>query len=224
MSATEAPVGVRRIGVLGGTFDPPHLGHLVLAAAARATLGLDRVLFIPAGDPWRKRDQRVSAAADRLAMVRAAAAGLDWARVDDREVRRPGPSYSAETLAELLAEQTRARPPGRADGAMWWLVGGADLLVDLPHWHEPAALLAHCRLAIAQRPGGAVAARAVPGMSAAEVAALVDRVVMPALDLSSTALRERCRAGEAPAVLLPAGVREVIRERGLYRAEGAAGA
>lgn len=209
-----APGGMSAIGVLGGSFDPPHLGHLVLAAAARRALALDEVLVVPAGDPWRKRDRRVTPAALRLRMVRAAVADLPWATVDAREVRRPGPSYTVDTMRELVAE----RP-----AVTWWVIGGRDLVDDLPHWREPEALLDLCRLAIAERPPTADGATGgggppPPRALAARIAAATDPVPMPLLRISSTALRARCAAAGPPAVLLPAGVRRVIGEAGLYRA------
>ncbi len=99
-------MGAVKAGVLGGTFDPPHLGHLVLAAAARRALGLDRVLLVPAGDPWRKHDQTVSPTDLRVRMVRAATEPTPWLEVSTLEVERRGPSYSAETL-DIENEEAR---------------------------------------------------------------------------------------------------------------------
>src|SRR5262245_14582205 len=130
-------------GVLGGTFDPPHLAHLVLAAAARRALNFDRVLFVPAGDPWRKADRGVTPAELRVRMVEAAIAPLAWASLSRIEVDRDGPSYAAETMEALAVE-------GGA-GDEWWFILGADALADLPHWHEPERLLAASRLALASR-------------------------------------------------------------------------
>ena len=201
-----------RIGVLGGTFDPPHLAHLVLAAAARQALALDRVVLVPAGDPWRKAGSGVSPAAERLALTRAAVEGvLPWAEVSEIEVRREGPSYTAETLEELQAE---------FPGNEWWFILGWDALADLPNWHEPERIIELARLALAQRGGestdGALppeAVEALPGL-----AARVDRVPLPRLDVSASELRRRLRVGEETAPLLPAGVRELIAARGLYGA------
>ena len=203
-----------RIGILGGTFDPPHLAHLVLAAAARQALTLDRVLLAPAGDPWRKADSNVSLAADRLALTRAAVEDvLPWAEVSDIEVRRSGPSYTAETLAELRAE---------APGHEWWFILGWDALADLPNWREPERILELARLALAQRgdetgaDGAALppaAVEAFPGLSTR-----VDRVSIPRLDVSASELRRRLREGEPTAPLLPAAVRQRIADRGLYGA------
>ncbi len=198
-----------RNGVLGGTFDPPHLAHLVLAAAARRALALDRVLLVPAGDPWRKADRTVTPAATRLRLVRAAVeASLPWVEVSAIEVEREGPSYSADTLGQLAAA---------AGGGAWWFILGRDALADLPNWHEPERLLSLARLAVAQRGPEVehipeVARSAVPGL-----ADRVDSVAMPRLTIAASDLRRRVRAREATAPLLAAPVRRLIDELGLYR-------
>lgn len=203
--------GITRIGFLGGTFDPPHLGHLVLGAAARAALQLDVVLFVVAGDPWRKGDLAITPAGQRLMLVRAAIQGLPWAEVSEIEVRRAGPTYTAESLREL-----RAAFPGAA----WWFLLGADALQDLPHWHEPDSILAQARLGVAQRgedtdPSAELTAELIERFP--DLEASVDRVLMPPLDISATALRARIAAGERTEVWLPDAVRRVIEQQGLYR-------
>ncbi len=198
-------MGAVRTGVLGGTFDPPHLGHLVLAAAARQQLNLDRVLFVPARLPWRKMGSEVSEAQVRLRMTEAAVAGFEWAVVSTLEIEREGLSYASVTMQALAA-----------DGGDWWFILGADALADLPNWYEPETLLEAARLAFAARDGatevpfGVVAV--LPGIEAR-----IDRLAMPNLDVSSTALRAQVRAGQATEVLLPHVVRAVIDEAGLYR-------
>lgn len=198
---------IRRVGMLGGTFDPPHNAHLALAEAARSTLNLDRVVFVPAGDPWRKRDRMVSPAAARLEMVRAAVAGLEWAEVSAVEVEREGPSYTADTLAALVG-------PDEA----WWFILGADALADMPHWSEPQRILDLARLAVAGRPDspGALLSgevrRAIPGIEDR-----TDFVAMPQMDISATEIRRRVFAGESVDELIPDAVREVIGRLGLYR-------
>ena len=199
-------MGVTRTGVMGGTFDPPHLAHLVLAAAAREVLDLDGVLFVPAGNPWRKADREVTPAAIRLEMVRAAVAPLAWAQVCTIEVDREGPSYAAQTMAALAA-----------DGGEWWFILGSDALADLPAWHEPEALLRVARLAAAVRPPALLHVAEATVAALPGIEARVDTVPMPALDISSTDLRARIRDGRPTELLIPEAVREVIEAHRLYQ-------
>lgn len=195
-----------RTGVLGGTFDPPHLGHLVLGAAARRSLSLDEVVFVPAGEPYRKADRELASTAARLRMVRAAIAPLAWARVSSVEIDREGPSYSWQTMVELSR-----------DGGDWWFIMGLDALADLPNWDHPARLPAVSRLAVAARPPQPAH---VPEAVQAAVPGIEDRtdyVAMPDLHISSTDLRRRIEAGRRPEILLPEGVRTIIEAEGLYR-------
>lgn len=195
--------------MLGGTFDPPHLAHLVLAAAARHALRLDHVLFVPAGDPWRKTYREITPARARVRMVEAAVEPLTWAEVSTIEVDRPGPSYGAETLTELAR-----------GGGDWWFIIGGDALADMSQWHEPATLIAAARLAVARR---APAGVEVPQELRELVAGIddrIDEVPMPPLHISATAMRDRVRDGRGTEVLLPTGVRRVIDELGLYRGAG----
>ncbi|MGE0134003.1 MAG: nicotinate-nucleotide adenylyltransferase [Dehalococcoidia bacterium] len=198
-----------RAGVLGGTFDPPHIAHLAVGAAARHALALDRVLFVPAGDPWRKMDRNVTSAPVRLRLLRAALAPLAWAEVCTLEVDRRGPSYSADTLEQL------AREAGPA--VDWWFIVGDDALADMPNWHEPERLLAAARVALVWRPPGEPVIPAEVRTRFPNVASRIDVVPMPPLEVSSTDLRERVRSGGSTAVLLPEGVRAVIDELTLYR-------
>lgn len=202
-------MAVSRSGILGGTFDPPHLGHLVLAAAARRALALDRVLFVPAGEPWRKSDREIAPAEARRRMVQAAIEPLPWAALSTVELDRSGPSYSVETARELAA-----------DGGQWWLILGADALADLPNWHEPAGLLATVRLAVATREASD-AGEALPEALlklAPDAADRIDHVPMPSLAAASTELRQRVREGRATEQLIPQATRWLIDELRLYRA------
>lgn len=203
----DGPVRAPRYGIMGGTFDPPHVAHLALATAAHEALALDRVLFIPAGDPWLKSGRAISPAADRLAMVQRAVAGLDWAEVSAVEVERAGPTYTIDTVEELAAKR-----PGA-----WWLILGEDALHELPRWHEPQRLLARVRLAVARRDGeGALVTgalrTALPG-----VEDRVDVLPMPHMDDSATAIRSRIASGLPTEGLIDPAVRAYIDERGLYR-------
>ena len=195
-----------RVGVLGGTFDPIHRGHLHLADAAAAALQLDRLLLIPAGDPWRKQGTGVTPALHRYAMTAAAVAerggGLE---VSDIELRRDGPTYTLDTIIQL-----------RAAGAqqLWWIMA-ADALADLPNWHQPGQIVTKSRLGVARRPGteisGAELDRLLPGL-----ARWVDWVPMEPVDLSSTELRRRLREGGAARGDIPRAALDYIRANGLY--------
>jgi nicotinate-nucleotide adenylyltransferase len=193
-----------RIGVLGGTFDPVHRGHLALAGAAREELALDEVLFVPAGQPWRKAGRIVAPAEHRLAMLRLALEGEAGFRVETLELEREGPSYTADTLEALRA----ARP----DDEMY-LILGEDALADLPNWVRPERILALATLAVARRAG-------VPPTAGEGLPGLRERVVwlkMPLVAVSATEIRECIRRGESIGELVPPAVEAYIRERGLYR-------
>jgi nicotinate-nucleotide adenylyltransferase len=207
-AASEVMAPPRRVGVLGGTFDPPHRAHLALAAAAREALSLDLVIVVPAGDPWRKAERDVTAAEVRLALTRIAFEDLPWVIVSPLEVRREGPSYTADTLEQLCGREEYA-------GAEWWFILGQDALVDMQHWHEPERIVAQARLAVATR--GDLEAAEIEALEA--VPALrdrVDEVPFEPLDVSATAIRAQIAAGEGTPDLTPR-VRAVIDELELYR-------
>ena len=197
-----------RVGVLGGTFDPVHRGHLALARAARDELGLDELLFVPAGQPWRKAGRIVAAANHRLAMLRLALKGELGFRVETLEMDRPGPSYTADTLEALRA----ARP-----GDELFFVIGEDALADLPNWVRPGRILELATLAVARRVD-------VPNAAAEGPPGLRERVVwlkMPLLAVSATEIRDRVRRGLPVDGLVPPAVAAYIREHRLYRANAA---
>ncbi len=197
-----------KLGVLGGTFDPIHLGHLAAAEAARSTLALDRVLFVPAGDPWLKAGATISAGEHRLAMVRAAIEGVDAYEASAVEVDRPGPTYTEVTLAEL---QETYGP----DTELHFIVG-ADTVNDLARWHAPAEVLARCTLVVMGRPAQgeldlSTLDRIAPGAAARAVAVDLD------MEVSATEIRRRAAAGESLAGLVPDDVERYIREYQLYK-------
>jgi len=194
-----------RVGVLGGTFDPVHIAHLVIAEHAREALSLDLVLFIPAGDPWRKSHREITAAEHRLAMLSLAVAGNDAFGVSDLELRRDGPTYTADTLAVLAGE--------RLDDEFWFIVG-ADALADLPNWHEPARIVKHARLAVAPRD---VQEANVVAQGVAEFRERIDLFWAPRIELSSTGIRERVAAGGSIRYLVPDAVAAYIHDHRLYR-------
>jgi nicotinate-nucleotide adenylyltransferase len=193
-----------KVGILGGTFDPVHNAHIVLAESARSELLLDLVLFVPAGEPWRKT-RVITAAEHRLAMLQLAIGGNDAFRISDIELRRAGPTYTADTLDELAGE--------RLDDEFYFIVG-TDALADLPNWHEPERIVQHAMLAVAVRDWHDVDVETlgVPGL-----ASRVVRFDMPRVDVSSTAIRAAVAAGENIDDLVPAAVARYIAEHGLYR-------
>jgi len=191
-----------KVGVLGGTFDPPHLGHLVLAEQARSQLGLERVLWVPAGEPWRKTYQAITPAEQRAVMTGVAIVDNEAFELCRLEIERSGPSYSFETL-----EQLRARHP---DDELVFIIG-KDALDDLPDWRRPDRLLELATLAVASRAGDE--ARELP----AGVDAHVAWIEMPRIDISATDLRRRAAAGLSLRYLVPPAAEAYIRDHGLYR-------
>ena len=196
-----------RLGILGGTFDPVHRGHLALARAARDELSLDKVLFLPAGQPWRKAGLKIGSNEHRLAMLGRALEGEAAFRVVRLELERPGPSYTADTLEALRDD--------RPEDELFFLMG-EDALMDLPNWARPQRILELAMLVVARREDSSAEAleeaeRRLPGLG--------ERVVwlkMPVVAVSATEIRERVRGGQPIADLAPATVEEYIRERGLY--------
>lgn len=189
---------MRRVGLLGGTFDPPHVGHLVVAEWARVELGLEEVRLLVAGDPWMKATE--SAAADRVALVHAAVGAEVGLSVDDREVRRGGPTYTADTLAQLRAEEPDVE---------WHFLLGADAAVALPEWERGEEALARATFVVVTRPGHRLEA------APAAVRAL-PRLEAPGLDISSTQLRRRYREGGPTRFQVPPAVDDLVRDLGLY--------
>lgn len=204
-------MGRVKLGVLGGTFDPIHIGHLVLAEHAREQLELEEVLFVPARDPWRKAGRRVAPAAERLAMVELAIEGNPAFRSCRIEIDRPGPSYSVDTLAALRRE--------RSEADLYFILG-EDALFDLPNWKEPERIVSLAKIAVAARGAvsrlDTVSQEALDGLVLGLGASFV-RVDMPAIGVSATDLRQRVRGGRSIRYLVPDAVERFIRERGLYR-------
>jgi len=193
----------RRIGVLGGSFDPPHAGHLAAAEAAVAQLSLDQVRVVPAARaPLRDAGPRASAA-DRLALLRLAFGDRPWAEVDDRETRRGGVSYSVDTARELAAEHPGAE--------LYWILG-ADQLARLHLWREAAELCRLARFAVLARDGR-------PGEVDPSLGALarVERLRAPEVRASSTEIRRALAAGRDAGKALPPSVAAAIQARSLYR-------
>lgn len=193
------PAEFRRIGLFGGTFDPPHVGHLVTAVNVRHALALDLVLLMVANDPWQKSASRgVTPAADRLAMVEAAVAGVPGLAAGRDEIDRGGASFTADTLAALAS---------RHPGAELFTIVGDDAAASLPTWERVAEVVARSHLVVVDRPGVSV-----------ELPTEFEwlRVTSPRLEVSSTDLRARFTDGRPLDYLITEAVREVIAERGLY--------
>lgn len=198
-----------RIGVLGGTFDPIHFGHLIVAELCREELGLDRVHFIPAASPPHKQGHIISPARDRLEMVRLAISGQSAFHLDLREQTRTGPSFTVQTLNELHHEYP--------DADLNFLMG-ADSLRDFLTWKDPAEIARLATLVVCNRPGVAVpTAEQVIAWVGPDIASRVRTVQIPGLDLSGTELRSRVAASRTIRFLVPRAVEVYISEQGLYR-------
>jgi len=196
-ATSERPPAVERLGVLGGTFDPVHVGHLVAAAEVRSSLGLDRVLLVPAGDPWQKRGAVVASAAERAEMADLAVDGVDGVEVSRIEVERQGATVTADTL-EALARA----------GRELFLVLGADAAANMPTWRRLDETRPLATVVVTER-AGEKAEPPGPGWR-------WEHVGIPRLDISSSDLRARLASGHPVDGLTPAAVVRFIRERGLY--------
>jgi nicotinate-nucleotide adenylyltransferase len=212
------PVAQAGLGILGGSFDPVHHGHLRLAEEAIGRLGLDEVLLIPAR-PWQRPTE--ASGEQRLRMVELACAGNPRLRAEPMEVQREAPSYTVDTLSAL-----RARHPARP----LWLILGADAFLRLPSWRDWEVLPDLCHLALVPRPGVALEGAIPPGLApwwsrrdrpaGAALSGSLAVLDVPALDISATAIRAMRRAGRAPRYLLPDPVLDYIQTAGLYTQEG----
>jgi nicotinate-nucleotide adenylyltransferase len=193
---TERPT--ERVGVLGGTFDPVHVGHVVAAADARAALALDRVLLVVAGDPWQKRGRVVAPAADRLALVEAAVEGVEGVEASAIEVEHHGASVTADTLEALTA-------PGRE----LFLLLGADAVANMSTWRRLEETRTLATVVVIERAGDIHSEPPGPGWQ-------FERLSIPRLDVSSTEIRDRIAAGRPIDGLVPSAVMQAIHERDLY--------
>ena len=202
-----------RVGVFGGTFDPVHLAHLILAEQCREQAELDQVWFIPAARPPHKQDRQVALFHQRVEMLQLAIAGQPAFRVDELEMERPGVSYTADTLAELK---------GRHRQDDFHFIIGSDCLADLIHWHQPARVVELAGLIIVNREGWPVwpLERLRSALSLAADAQIRQRVVeMPTVAISSSDLRQRAATGRSLRYFLPRAVECYIETHHLYRAQ-----
>jgi nicotinate-nucleotide adenylyltransferase len=200
-------MATHRVGVMGGSFDPIHIGHLVAASESADRFGLDRVIFAPTGFAWHKHSiDRAPAELRYLMTVVATAADprFDVSRVD---IDRDGPTYTVDTLRELRVEFA-AHHPG--DAAEWFFITGADALSEILSWREPERITAAAHLVGVTRPGHVLSDLGLP-------ASQVSLLEIPALAISSSDVRARVRAGQPISYLVPEGVAHLIAKHGLYR-------
>jgi nicotinate-nucleotide adenylyltransferase len=191
-----------RLGVMGGTFDPIHHGHLVMASEVVRRFELDEMVFVPTGQPWQKSDSEVTDAEDRYAMTVLATAAHPRFRVSRIEIDRPGATYTVDTLRELRQQRPRAE---------LFFVTGADTLANVSTWKAVDEVFTLAKFIAVNRPGFVLSRRHLP------VHAEVTLAETPALDISSTGCRARVAAGEPIWYLTPDAVVRYIRSRGLYR-------
>jgi nicotinate-nucleotide adenylyltransferase len=197
---------MQRLGVLGGTFDPPHIGHLILAEYAREALDAAQILFVPTADPPHKDDTRL-AIEHRLAMVERAIAGNPYFAVSLADVERPGPHYTVDLVPILQKQYPEAE--------LYFLIG-ADSLRDLPTWNRPQELIRLCKFAVMRRPD----VEATPEMHEAILPGLAERVIMldtPLVDISSTDIVTRLRAGKSARYIVPEAALDYLLANGLYK-------
>jgi nicotinate-nucleotide adenylyltransferase len=202
-------VAVVRVGVLGGTFDPPHKGHLAVAHEARTRLELSCIIFVPAGQPWLKSEMSVSPAADRFEMVRLAISPYPYFKISSAEVDRLGPSYTVDTLAELKADLG-------SEDELFFLMGW-DSLAQLPKWRQASEIIRLSCLVAVPRPGYPrpdieSMERDVPG-----IAGRVLFLEIPQIDVSATEIRRRVAEGKPIGDLVTPPVEQYVKAHGLYR-------
>jgi len=207
--SAAAREGQYALGILGGTFDPIHYGHLVAAEEARHVFRLDSILFIPCGQPYHRPNPPLASAEDRYEMTRLAVASNSSFDVSRTEIDRPGPSYTVDTIQRLQ----RARP-----NHVLHIILGTDAVEELSSWAQPERLLRSCRVIVVSRPGTpwAEVEQALP----AAYLEHVDRLRVPGLHISSTEIRQRAAEGRPLRYLVPDAVEAYIRERGLYGVSG----
>jgi nicotinate-nucleotide adenylyltransferase len=199
---------LKNIGVLGGTFDPVHNGHLIIAEEARLKLGLERVIFVPAGEPWLKDHRDISPGEDRMAMIRLAIHSNPYFRTSSVDLARTGPSYTVDTLTDLRREL--------GEEANLYFILGLDAVAEILSWRKPDEIITLCRLVGAKRPGYRTInlkhlERNIPGIARCFI--VLDN---PLIDISSSVIRERVARGLPITGLVPNTVERYISEKGLY--------
>jgi nicotinate-nucleotide adenylyltransferase len=198
----------KKVGILGGTFDPVHNAHLAIIDEARLELELDEIILVPAGRPWMKSDRKITPAEHRVCMLRLAIMGRYGFFISTAEIDRPGPSYTVDTLQEFNREYS-----GLAE--LYFLLGW-DNLPELPRWKDPRKVIELCKLVAFPRPGSSL-----PDIDAIDkvIPGLCQRIILmerPMIDISATQIRQRVSKGLYISNLVPASVAEYIKEKGLY--------
>ncbi len=195
----------RRVGVMGGTFDPIHYGHLVTAEEAEMQFGLDEVVFVPTGRPWMKADREVSPPEDRYLMTVVATASNPRFSVSRIDIDREGPTYAVDTLRQLADETPDAE---------LYFITGADAMLEIFEWKDPEDVLSLAHFIAATRPGYDLARFEAAAPTHHPRVSTMD---IPALAISSSDIRARVREGRAIRYLLPEGVKSYIEKQALYR-------
>ena len=197
-----------KIGVLGGTFDPVHLGHIAMAEEAQKVLGLEEVILVPAGQPVYKSDRKIAPPEDRLKMLQLAAKGKPYLKVSTIEIERPGPSYTIDTIVELKKQYGVV--------AEIYFILGWDSLGQIGEWRKPERIVAMCYLVVVPRPGWP---QPVVDALEKEVPGIAGKLIFlekPRLDISATAIRKMAGSGESIDRLVPAPVAAYIKKQQLY--------
>ncbi len=188
-----------RIGILGGTFDPPHNGHIAVAETAIRKLKLKKIIFIPTKTPPHKSRGRISSRQDRLAMLRLAVGGKEKIMISEIEFKRRGPSFTVDTLAEFKKENP--------DDEFYFLIG-ADNIWEMESWHQPERIMEMVKVVAAGRPGFSAEGR---------FSAMIELFDMTPVNISSTLIREKVKSGLSISGLLPSAVEEYILKWNLYK-------
>ncbi len=210
MSGTDGSGAGERIGLLGGTFDPPHLGHLIAAQEASWRLGLTRVLFLPARQNPLKAGETVTSAEHRCRMVQLAIADNARFALSTADLDRPPPSYTVDLL-RLLRQ-------GLGESTELFFLVGADIAAELPRWYQPGEILRLATLVVVTRPGWAEPPVAELEESIPTARGRVIALRTPGVDITSTEIRARVSAGQSITYLTPGAVEEYVLDRGLYAA------
>lgn len=197
-----------KIGLFGGTFDPIHIGHLIIAEEVRRRLEFDKIIFMPARRPWLKAGREIADERHRLAMTKLATASNPFFEVSSAELDRPGVTYTVDTVEQLKSQNDT--------GDEIFFIAGSDALADFPRWKEPERVVKLCQIVGVGRPGSPDIDVQALESTIPDISECLRPVDVPQIDISSTAIRERIKAGRSIRYLVPAEVEAYIHEQGLY--------